>query len=186
MKLINPDEYTSFGDWETETESVEYVKDLLKRSELFNIYREVEGQIMHPRPFCEEKGVRIDFILTPKDKLRNAGWNGGPIGLECKKSGIKLNSPLAQVMDYSRTVWLLKNGYMFMCQYYFIWPYHKVQQLFASIMAQNRIGTCSYEANNYRKTLGFFCGEAKVIKYDFESSNLSVGKCDFGFKTGSR
>lgn len=176
----------STGEWQTEDDSVSYLKPILTTSGLFRIYNQVEGRIIQPRPFCSDKKMRIDFILSPTARLRSAGWSGGPMGLECKKSGLKINEPLAQVLDYARTIWLLPSGYMFMCQYFFIWPYHKLHGFYASIMAQNRIGTLSYDDRHFAKSLSFYCGEQKAIKYSFLSDKIEIGDLSFGFKAGSR
>ena len=177
--------FESEGDWQNEAESVAYLKEVLQKTGLFTIYNEVEGRIIQPRPFCEEKGVRIDMVLSPTSKLNKAGWKSGCIGIECKKSGIKINHAFAQAQDYSRTVWRLKSGFLLMCEYSFVWPFPKTHGFLASIMAQNKIGTIQNTDHSEWGCLKFYCGENKVLKYYHSTGIAEIGAC-FGNKAGSR
>jgi hypothetical protein len=181
------EEKYSYGSWSTEQESVAFIKDLLVKSQLFTIYNEVKGRLLFMKPYQEQIGMRIDMVLSPKPKLCNAGWDRGAIGLECKKSGLKLNHPFAQAEDYSNTVWKLPVGFLFMCEYSFLWPFHKMSGFRASQMAQKKIGTLEYEDAEWGgPTLKFYCGEAKVIKYRFRNDSIEIGNLNFGNQTGSR
>lgn len=177
----------SYGKWEKESDSVAFLHDIIKTSGLFNIYNEVPGRLTHIRPFSEYKNMRIDMILSPTQKLQKMGWLGGAIGVECKKSNTKINTTFAQAEDYAHTVWRLPSGFLFMCGYYFLWPYRKTHGFLASQMAQKRIGTLSH-GNNQTQGYHFqaYCGEAKVFRYYFEKDQIEIGKLDFGFKNGSR
>ena len=110
------------GDWKAEADSAAEFDLVMNRTGLFKIHPEVSGQILHPRLGAAYQSVRIDRILQPTPKLREAGWNAGFIGVELKRSGAKIGPPLAQLLDYSRTVWTLHGGFDVMCRYYFLWP----------------------------------------------------------------
>jgi hypothetical protein len=179
----------SFGNWETEKESVEFLVEVIGKSDLFKVYKEVEGTIIQPRLQTPiNKTMRIDLILYPMPKIMGKGWARGVIGIECKKSGVKLNHPLAQSMDYARTVWSLPSGFHFMCEYFFLWPFRAVHGLAASIMEQQRIGTVEYkEYNNPEWTyLRFKCGESRILSYSPFNDSIDVGSTKSGRKSGSR
>jgi hypothetical protein len=178
----------SFGLWEEETASVAFLKAILDTSGLFNVYQEVCGTILQPRLHTIDKNMRIDMILSPKPKLLGSGWDRGVIGIECKKSGTKLNHPLAQAMDYARTVWRLPSGFQFMCEYFFLWPFRSVHGLAASIMEQQRIGTVDYKGydNPEFNVLRFKCGESRILKYQPHNDVVEVGNVNSGRKSGSR
>lgn len=177
----------SYGHWDNEKDSVIFLSDLLKSSGLFSIYNEVEGNLTSFDPFREYKTMRIDMIALPKAQMINRGWPAGAIGIECKKSKIKINHAFVQAEDYSRTVWRLKTGFLMMCQFYFLWPYRQTHGFMASQMAQKRIGTLSHSENSFKgPKLQAFCGETKVFNYYFKTDELEIGNLNFGFKSGSR
>ena len=178
----------SFGDWEDEKSSVAYLLNIIDKSELFKVFREVEGSLLQPRLHSSEKTMRTDLILKPNLKLVQAGWDGGLIGIECKKSGLKLNLPFAQSLDYARTVWRLNNGFHIMCEYFFLWPYWSVGGFAASVMAQQRIGTVEFQqyADPKWNILRLKCGESKVLYYRTETDEIDVGPLKSGHKSGSR
>lgn len=173
----------SFGEWETEKESVAVIRDILVNSGMFKIYDEVDGELMQPRLHAEKKDMRIDMILSPTSDLIKKGWTLGPVGLECKRSGVKLNEPLAQVMDYQRTVWTVDNGFRFMYQYSFLWPYYSAHGLAASIMAQQRIGTVELREGH---EISFWCGEQWVLRYNLKDRTFKPRTPRNGNKSGSR
>jgi hypothetical protein len=177
--------FESEGDFKTEAESVAFLKELLKQTGLFTVYNEVKGQIIQPRPFVEKVDVRIDFILSPKPKLMNAGWPYGTMGVECKKSGLKINKAFSQTLDYSHSVWKLPSGFLFMCEFHFLWPFPKTHGFLASIMAQNKIGTLHNDARPDWGSLKFYCGETKVLKYRHSTGEIAIGK-PHGNNSGSR
>lgn len=180
-------EEVSYGSWSNEEDSVAFLRSVIKQSGLFTIYSEVEGEILQPRMDCEDKSVRIDMILSPTQKAISAGWRSGPLGVECKKSGIKLNIPFLQVDDYTRAAWNLKNGFKIMCQYYFIWPFRKTHGFAASLMAQKRIGTLEHVEGRFVDVqLKFFTGEMKALTWTKQDDSVSVGELKSGSKVGSR
>ena len=79
-------------------------------TDLFTPYAEVPGTLIQPRPGQIDKSVRIDRLLIPKQRLLDMGWTHGIIGVELKRSDIKLGPPIAQAMDYSRSVWIIPSS----------------------------------------------------------------------------
>jgi hypothetical protein len=183
---MSSEDKTSCGSFQTEEDSVSKLNELLNVGNFFRIYQEVKGELLHPRPRAVLKKLRIDFILVPNQELVSAGWPHGPIGIECKKSGVKINEPLAQVLDYSRSCWFLPKGFTIICQYFFLWPYIKSHGTVASIMAQNRVGTVEEYNTKYGHLLKFYTGEDRILTIDLNNKSIAVGKCESGKKTGSR
>jgi len=147
----NERDYTH-GNFATEAESVNALLEILHKIDLFNIYREVRGTYLHPRPGVPPQTPRIDVILGPKQELIDKGWTHGFVGIECKRSHEKIGRPISQMLDYSRAVWDIDAaGRRVMLNWVFLWPLHGQGGPIASVMAQNRIGnivmghnTCLY------------------------------------------
>ncbi len=161
--------------------------EIIGRSGAFRVYREVHGEYLHPRVETEEKKARIDRILVPTDKLLEAGWKtGGAIGVEGKKSDSKCGPLISQAIDYSRCVFKLerKSGLLahVMLRWVFIYPVISSSGDIASIMAQNRIGSCS---KNYHGGLNFCCAGTTVIEIDANGS-VKAKDTNIGNKRGSR
>lgn len=167
----------TFGDWKTEVESAAAF-DKAVPNELFTVHREVCGTLIHPRPMQVERSSRIDRILMPTERLIDMGWRFGIIGVELKRSGEKIGPPIAQAMDYGRSIWTLEpSKFKVYLDYVFIWPMGKQAGNVASICQQNRIGS-AYQ--DYWGNLGLKCGGARIL------SGLQVGTVDGCKKVGSR
>lgn len=174
--------YTS-GSWSTETDSAAVLDTLLASVELWNVYREVTGTLSQPRPSQLERAVRIDRILIPNERLISLGWTHGIVGVEIKRSGVKIGPPIAQAVDYSRTVWTLPPaGIKVWLDWVFIWPMAQQHSTVASILAQNRIG-CAYIDRWVR--LHLKSGEQNIIKIKHDG-HISIGDATNGRKVGSR
>jgi hypothetical protein len=171
------------GHWETERESAEAFDDLITRTGRFTIHREVKGQYQHLRPGQEERHARIDRILIPDPSLHRYGWTVGPVGVELKRSGVKIGKPVAQLLDYTRAIWEVDYHWVTPL-WYFLWPLHQQGGPIESILAQNRCG-------------GIFLDKSKLVFHstkqlavaDFELNTLEVRpprNWQHGVKTGSR
>ena len=184
------DSKVTCGSFLTETESVKRLESLLVQTGLFNIFSEVTGEYEY-RPYYKEsdKKPRIDFLLTPSVKFINQGWCYGAIGIECKKSNVKIGPPFSQIWDYGTALFrhptfkvLIKPDFIF------LWPCEKVGGNFASVMSQNRFGSVC--ENGYRSdwhSMHFYCGESKVFRYDFNKDSVDINRSmNFGKRTGSR
>jgi hypothetical protein len=156
--------------------------ELAERSGCFKIYREISGCYVQPRMATEDREPKIDRILIPTQRLIEAGWPHGPIGVECKASGKDLGPILAQAQDYSRAVFYLPHGFKVMLDWIFIWPCEMVLGDLASVMAQSRIGNVT--TTNWLD-LKFQCAGSNAIVCHRDGSVEAKGlKC--GRKRGTR
>jgi hypothetical protein len=157
---------------------------LVEKTGMFKIQIEVPGKILQPRLLADEQDTRIDRIIFPNQQLVDAGWKFGPIGVEIKKSRTKLGPPLSQILDYSRCVWDIHKDRSTWATlfYFFLFPAAKMHGPIASILAQNRIGTCE---SSHWYPLEFWSGESRILSFD-QNQIHSIGRCDAGKKTGSR
>jgi len=85
----------------------------------------------------------------PSIKLRELGWNIGPICIEVKRSDVKIGKAVAQCIDYRNAVFEVAPGFFIEPQWIFIFPFRCPSGDIASVMAQNCIGSA---------TLGPFLG----------------------------
>lgn len=176
------------GDFVDEDAAWTAFDDLVERSRLFHVYKEVEGEYIQPRPETESKGARIDRILVPLPRIIERGWKkGGAIGVEGKRSGKKIGTLVAQAIDYSRCGFRLElpnhNGLiaLVMLRWVFVYPVDAIGGDLASLMAQNRIGTCSIRNGD----LVFSCNGTNAIKI-ISNGSFEAKDLDMGNKRGSR
>ena len=52
----------------------------------------------------------MDRVLVPMRKLKEAGWSYGVIGIEAKRSDIKIGPAISQCLDYGRSLFELAGG----------------------------------------------------------------------------
>lgn len=167
----------------TETESAAALDDRLQTADLFNVYTEVPGTLIQPRPGQVDKGVRIDRILVPNNRLVGLGWRHGIIGVEIKRSDIAIGRPLAQAMDYTRSTFSLPDGgFQVVPTWVFVWPEDKQHGPLASLMAQNRVGVVS--STNWA-LLHFTAGEMSLLHVSRDGT-VRLGNQSSGTKAGSR
>lgn len=174
------------GPWSTEKEALAAFDEIVTRIGLFKIRREVPGRLLQPRIDQEDKNVRIDRILTPTDELFKRGWSHGPIGVEAKSPGEKLGPCISQVIDYSRSVFTIKEGYRILLSWIFIWPVEKAGSTIASVLAQNRLGTAW--PHRWERPWGglyLYSGETHVARFGHDGS-VELGEAKSGRRTGSR
>lgn len=171
------------GHWDTEAGSAAALDAILEQAGLWTVYREVPGALSQPRPSQAGKALRIDRVLVPGGKLIKLGWAHGNIGIEIKRSGMKIGEPIAQAMDYSRAVWTLpQGGIKIWLDWVFIWPAPKQYGTIGSILAQNRIG-CAYTSERAPLTLHNSGEHLLEIGRDGE---IRIGAGRNGQKAGSR
>src|SRR4051812_43868554 len=86
-KFVDPNRSTqeTIGPWQDEHEAMRDFDARIKRSELFRVYKEVNGWLQQPRVGAEKKDMKIDRILLPTAKLLNIGWKYGAVGIEGKE-----------------------------------------------------------------------------------------------------
>ena len=171
----------------TETEVTNKFDKIIKDSKLFNIYSEVDGFYIQPRPTGEIKSPRIDRILTPTKKLRDLGYNYGIIGVEIKADNHKAGTALSQTFDYMRAVYFLKPNDIYygslMLDVSFIFPFEHFTGDLESITKQNLVGT----GNFYKDGITFQFGNTIFLRFSDNKVHLIEPNIfKFGKKTGSR
>lgn len=175
----------TLGQWPDEASSVAALGASLSTPPakgLWREYDEVRGTLTQRRPGQDSKELRIDKILVPDRPLLELGWSHGVIGIEAKRSGVKIGAPIAQAMDYSRAVWTLPGGIKVWLDWVFVWPMDRQTGPMASILAQNRIG-CAYTTK--WTVLHLKCGESNLIKIE-RDGQIDIGDARNGQKAGSR
>jgi hypothetical protein len=172
------------GDFSTEAEAWAEFDRLVLATGAFTLYREVEGDYVQPRPGTELKAARIDRVLVPKLAMVKAGWDGGIIGVEGKRSGEKLGRLINQAIDYTRCVFRLNGdipNILVMPRWVFIYPCERVHGDLESIMTQNRIGTCG----SGRSGLWFQCSAVHALEIQ-QTGGVTARPINMGNKRGSR
>lgn len=170
------------GEWATERESCAAFDELVARTGAFRVYKEVPGRYTQLRPCQELTTPRIDRVLVPTDELLELGWSLGPVGVECKRSNVRLGPPISQCIDYSRAVWRIRGNWMWL-DWVFIWPAGGTGGTVASILAQQRIGT----VNTSRwYSLNFGTGGQRFAMFDNDGFLTDVKPGRSGRRTGSR
>lgn len=128
------------GDYATEASACAAFDALAECDGWFRVHREVSGEYLYRRPAAGQSQPRIDRILVPTAKALELGWSLGFVGIEIKKSGVKLGPVVAQCMDYANACWRMTNGCRYMTEWVFIFPAASPRGSLASLMAQLRIG----------------------------------------------
>lgn len=154
------------GSYPTETESLAEFDRIIGASDLFRVYCEVDGHYVAHRPGRPLKAPRIDRILVPLPRLRQAGWTT-VFGVEAKRSGAKLGPLVAQAIDYTWAVYECNSTYLYP-DGIFVWPVRKegidgesIHCAIESVMQQNRIGHCFSERGD---TVQFQFGGNHVLR----------------------
>lgn len=167
----------------TEASNCLVIDHVINTTGLFTGHAEVPGTLIQPRPGQQAKGMRIDRLLVPTQKLVDLGWSHGIIGIEIKPAGVKLGPALAQAMDYSRTAFTLPGGgFQVMPTWVFLFPFDKEHGATASVMAQHRVGTA---AVTRWSPLTLRCGEATILHVN-NDGDARIGTTSVGLKAGRR
>lgn len=139
--------FTTSGSYATEESACAAFDRLAEKDPRFSrVYPECWGRYAHQSPYEDETKPRIDRILIPSKALQNAGWLHGPIGVEIKRSGIKVAPPIAQCIDYLRASFCPDEktmaGFFMPVGMVFLFPCPLIHHGLASVMAQHRVGNC--------------------------------------------
>ena len=177
------------GDWLTEAASADAFEAAVAPSGLFRIYREVTGTLTQPRPEQVAKAMRIDRVLIPTQGLVALGWTYGAVGVEIKRSGVRIGPPLAQAMDYTRGAWLVQ-GVLVHLGAVFLWPCDHQTGPLSSLMVHNRIGTVTPSRS---AAALFVLGPETILRIGYDGRAISpytgapsIGDGRSGRKVGSR
>ena len=150
-----PDQVLTCGEYATEPDAVAALLSVVNPTH-WHVLQEVHGWMLHPRIDTTGTGrPRIDVLLQPKKLLIESGWRWGHVGIECKKSDVKLGRVISQLMDYTRCVWETPNGFNVMSRLNFIWPCDPVKNDLESVMVQDRIGVACLQHRLPRLRLSY-------------------------------
>lgn len=169
-------------EYNTEQDAWDAFDDAMRLCQGFTVYREVSGEIMQPRPGAADQTVRIDRILVPTKAAVDAGWKAGVIGVECKRSNVKVGRVISQCLDYSRSAFDIRDGILVVPRWIFIYPLDRVIGDLESVMAQNRIG---YVWTSTYRPLIFGTGGMNLIGIARDGT-LECKQPPMGNKTGNR
>jgi len=172
------------GNFATEKDACRYFNDKIMDSGLFKIHEEVEGRMIYMPPHKgDQRGVRIDRILSPEKKLRDSGWNIGFIGVEIKRSGKKVGPPLAQAMDYMDAVWFITEcQYQIQISHVFLFPCEALYNNIGSVCAQHHLGQIEITSHKIQ----FRSGQHNILYYDFHTDRIDYTSNGNGKRVGSR
>ena len=167
------------GDWDDEKQAGDAFDLAISNDPRFSsVYREVKGIYSAKSPHDLPPEPRIDRVLIPSKKLRNAGWLHGPIGVEIKAPGNKIGAAVAQCIDYSHAQFEVMPGFHMSMGFIFLFACRPTRGDLDSIMVQNRIGTANVTPLN---ELVFFRGSRKVVSIEEPDRNFITFR-----KVGSR
>lgn len=131
----------TLGAFATESDSEAHLDALVESTGLFRVRRQVWGRYLFTRQHQADKSARIDRILIPNDDAIALGWNMGPVGVECKRSDVKIGPPISQALDYSRAIWEPTPGLWLSLSWVFVWPMAAQYGPVGSILSQQRLGS---------------------------------------------
>jgi hypothetical protein len=176
------DDVVTEGDFVDEPEAVECFRNAIAKTGCFTVYTEVECWYFGNSPFSYPDTGRIDFLLTPTQKLIAAGWEAGIVGVEVKKSGHKAGPLVTQMKDYRNAVYRIKNGILVVPSIVCCFPpLTSVKGSLQSIMANNALG-CARVKNH---DTSFLVDSTNVFACDI-GGNVTVKPLKSGYKNGSR
>lgn len=177
------DDWLTTGDYPDEPAAVAALLSALGER-WFTPYREVPGHYLFTRPHTEPTQPRADLILRPTVEAVRSGWGHGCLGIECKRSGVKLGPLVAQVLDYQAAVFYPDGGTGIVPTLWALWPAGKIHGPMESVLAQRRILTADVAHRRGGTWVVFRCGGRNVILASHEGGQ--VGALVSGAKRGSR
>ena len=171
------------GDWSVESDAVDFFVRCIDAADgMFRVYREADGKPVSKHHFQEYHDIRADVLLIPTAKIIAAGWWGGVIVVEVKRSGEKIGPGCNQLLDYMNSAFSLHGGVAVLPGFGFLFPASKQHGAMASVMAQQHVGTAFHHR---RGSLDLFCGECRVLSIG-QDGRIDIGNINFGCKIGSR
>lgn len=178
---VQPDLNHTCGDWHTECAAEQALVDFLEMTVWFEVYRQLPGELLWKRHFQQHQSVRADLLLVPTARLIEAGWYGGVLLIEVKRSGKRIGPGLNQLNDYLNAVWPICGGIGVVANYAFLFPAPAQVERTVSWMANQHIGTAQLQHDS----LDLYCGHSRVLRIS-ESGEIGLGRLNFGRKAGGR
>ena len=181
--MTSSDEWLTTGNYPDEPAAVAALLAALG-DRWFKPYREVVGSYLYTRPLTEECQPRADLLLRPLAAAVDAGWSHGVIGVECKRSGVKLGPLVAQVLDYQGAVFYPDGGTGVVPTYWALWPAGRITGPMDSILVQRRILTA--DVASARGGVWVLFRNSGCVPLRVSTDTLRVGSLANGGKRGSR
>jgi len=178
-----------------EPQAKKYLEEIIPR-EYFNIYKECKGDIQFIKPIKQlyikwkktkiPEYLKIDYILEPTEKLIDAGWELGCIGVEVKRTNERMYGKiLSQIFDYQNCFFKLPgNKNKIPLSMIFLFPYERFYGLMASIMLQEGIGVIK----PYQQQRGFdlLHGHGLYRILSVWDEGVEIHRPRFGYVIGSK
>lgn len=180
---LNCERVTTPGNWATEDASLEAFDRLIQQTGAFRVFKQVRGQYVQNLPYKDHAEPRIDRVLMPTPETVSMGWTYGPVGVEAKKSGVKIGRPVAQMLDYRRALFNINNsGTWVHLSWVFLWPMSQIHSEFASVMAQSQVGGI---APHWKGGITIHSGQNAIATHT-PDEGFRIRNCRIGKKVGSR
>ena len=175
---------STIGNFKDEAEACKLFDEVIESTDVFRMYKEVWGKIIFHHHWKEDKrDIRIDRILIPTKKTEDAGWTLGIVGVEIKKSNVKIGPPLAQSEDYLDAVWFITKAQLAIhLSHVFLFPCGELHNNMASVCAQSHLG----QFNLTRYKIHIKTGESTLFYYNISNGEISCKDNVNGKKIGSR
>lgn len=177
---------TTTGEWVTEAETlVRFDEAMVRLSRYFVVRKQVRGFLLRPRLGQDVKGyLRIDRLLEPTGELIDAGWTIGPVGVECKRPGVAIGPPIAQMIDYANCVFDIGDGYWISPQWFFLFHHEQPSGPIASVLSQHRLGGISFHERD--GGVFFTTGQSALARFSPTGEILRMGEGKNGFARGGQ
>jgi len=174
----------TIGNFKTELDAYKEFDEVIESTDVFRLYKQVEGRVIFHHHWKEDKrNLIIDRVLIPTQKTQDAGWTLGIIGVEIKKSGVKIGPPLAQSEDYLDAVWFITKAKLAIhLSHVFIFPCGELHNNMASVCAQSHLG----QFNLTRYKIHIKTGESTLFYYNIITDEISCKDNVNGKRIGSR
>ncbi len=169
------------GSYRSEKAAEEDLLRFLKTTRAFVVYQQLPGEPLWKHHFQIPKSVRADLFLLPSRRLIDAGWQGGAVVIEVKRSGEKIGPGLNQLIDYTNAAFYVEGQVAVVPSFGFLFPVLPQGEAVASVMAHQHVGTAMIE----RGVLKLWCGESRILSL-WEAGNIRLGNADIGRGLGRR
>lgn len=157
---------TTCNNFQTEKEAEQFF-DSCVNSDFFVAEKQVKGRRIYddkPQKADQQNGQNLkpDRILYPTKLAFDSGWKWGPIGVEIKKSDIKVGPVFTQVLEQRQALYYSKHlhGARIMPMIFAIFPTEQIKYDIHSISERQLIVSCRYN-DKYRQLQ--FCTHSRNI-----------------------
>lgn len=136
--------YLTLGDFKNEKDAEVAFDEAfaLHMDECFFMHKQVSGKYLvdiHP---WEDGPPRVDRVLMPTQHLIDQGFSPQPIGVEIKKSQLKIGHVVSQCIDYRHASFSLDTEDFFKLDAIYMFEAPMLYNDIASVATQFRVGSC--------------------------------------------